>query len=85
MALVVKAAVHGDGGNGLVALTQGGASLLNAVAIEVLDGGEVETLFEVSLEGAEGETADFGHVDQFDFIGVLGGNVFDCAAKGGVM
>jgi len=52
MALVVKAAVHGYGGDRLVALAQGGASLLNAVAIEVLDGGEMEALFEVAFESA---------------------------------
>ena len=39
VALVVKAAIHSDRGNGNVALAKGGARLLDAVAIEVLDRG----------------------------------------------
>ena len=39
VALVVEAAVHGDCGDGFVALAEGGAGLLDPVAIEVLDRG----------------------------------------------
>lgn len=82
MALIVESAVHGDGGDGLVALAQGGACLLDAIAIEILDGSEVEAFFKVAFEGAEGETASFGHVDQFDFVGVVGCDVVDRSTEG---
>jgi len=85
VALVVEAAVHGDCGDGFVALAEGGAGLLDPVAIEVLDRGEVKALFEVSLESAEGEAAFLGHVDQFDFVGVVGCDVFDRSTEGGVV
>lgn len=85
VALVVESAVHGDCGDGLVALAERGAGLLDAVAVEVLDRREMEALLEVALEGAERKAALLGHLGELDFPRIVLCDIVYGAAEGGVV
>jgi len=71
VALIVKAAVHGDCRNRRVGLAEGGARLLYTVAIQVLDGSKVKAFLEMPLKGAEGEAALFREILQLDFLSIV--------------
>lgn len=82
VALVIKAAVHRYGRYRRVRLAEGGARLLDSVAVKILDGCEVKALFEMPLESAEGEAAFLGEVLQLDLICVVRGDVLNGTIEG---